>query len=391
MSERVVVAMSGGVDSSVAAALLKAQGWEVIGITMCFSAVGGFLPVPALPEQVRRQAGAFGGNLPDSTTKKPTCCGIQSIEDARRIAHKLNIKHYVLNMQKYLDEYVIKDFCLEYLKGRTPNPCIRCNQYVKFEVLLKKAFSLGALFLATGHYSRIKKSKSGYQLHKARDLHKDQSYFLYRLGQPQLKHLLFPLGEYTKDQTRRKAREFDLAVADKLESQEICFLPDTDYRKFLIDLPLKIKRWVNKEIKPGPILDREGRILGEHKGIAFYTIGQRQGLGIAAGYPLYIIKIDPKNNAITVGKKEEALGSDFLVKQTHFISRPIKKKVALKVKIRYNHQEAGATIMPCNDKLKVHFIKPQFAITPGQSAVFYDKDKVVGGGIIDKVRLLKKS
>jgi len=356
----VVVAMSGGVDSSVAAALLKAQGWEVIGITMCF-------------------------NLADSSSRHPNCCGLSGIDDARRIAHKLGIRHYVLNMQKYLDEYVIKDFCLEYLRGRTPNPCIRCNQYIKFGTLLKKAFSLGAAFLATGHYSRIKKRKSGYQLHKARDQHKDQSYFLYRLSQVQLKHLLFPLGEYTKDETRQKAREFDLAVADKLESQEICFLPDTDYRKFLKDGAPKIKKWVNREIKPGPILDREGRVLGEHKGIAFYTIGQRQGLGIAAGYPLYIIKIDPKNNAITVGKKEETLARDFLVKQTHFISRPIKKKVALKVKIRYNHQEAEAAIMPCNDKLRVHFIKPQFAITPGQSAVFYDKDKVVGGGIIDKV------
>jgi tRNA-specific 2-thiouridylase len=365
MRERVVVAMSGGVDSSVAAALLKTQGYEVIGITMCFS--------------------AYGGNLADSMNKKPTCCGIQNIEDARRIAHKLGIRHYVLNMQKYLEEYVIKDFCLEYLKGRTPNPCIRCNQYIKFDILLKKAFSLGAAFLATGHYSRIQKGKTGYTLYKARDSHKDQSYFLYRLNQAQLKHLLFPLGEYTKEETRRKAIEFDLPVADKLESQEICFLPEMDYRKFLKDSPAKIKKWIKKDIEPGPILDREGRILGEHKGIPFYTIGQRQGLRIAAGYPLYIIKIDAKNNTIMAGKKEEALSCQFLVKQAHFIKEPLKKKVALKVKIRYNHQEASATIIPFKGRLKVKFIKPQFAITPGQSAVFYDKDKVVGGGIIDKV------
>jgi tRNA-specific 2-thiouridylase len=360
MNERVVVAMSGGVDSSVAAALLKAGGWEVVGITMCF-------------------------NLGDSSGRHPVCCGASGIEDARRVANKLGIRHYVLNMQRYLDEYVIKDFCLEYLKGRTPNPCIRCNQYIKFDALLKKAFSLGASFLATGHYSRIKESKFGYQLHKARDLSKDQSYFLYRLKPAQLKHLLLPLGEYTKDQVRSKARDFDLAVADKLGSQEICFLPDRDYRKFLKESPVKIKKWIKKDINPGPILDRQGRVLGWHQGIPFYTIGQRQGLGIAAGYPLYIIKIDSKNNVIIVGKKEEVLGNDFLVKENHFISGPIKKKVALKVKIRYNHQEAGATIMPRDGKLKVHFIKPQFAITPGQSAVFYDRDKVVGGGIIDKV------
>jgi tRNA-specific 2-thiouridylase len=360
MNRRVVAAMSGGVDSSVAAALLKNKGWEVIGITMCF-------------------------NLKDSTSGRPSCCGISGIEDARRIAHKLGIRHYVLNMQKYLDEHVIKDFCREYLKGRTPNPCVRCNQYVKFEALLKKALSLGAPFLATGHYSRIKKSRSGYQLHKARDRHKDQSYFLYRVSQSQLKHLIFPLGRYTKAQTRQKARELGLFVADKLESQEICFLPGTDYRKFLKDCPARIKKWVGKEIKPGPILDKQGRILGQHQGIAFYTIGQREGLGIAAGYPLYIIKIDPRNNAIVVGRKEDALSSYFSVKQAHFISGAIKKKVALKVKIRYNHQEAPAVITPLNGKLKVRFSKPQFAITPGQSAVFYDKDKVVGGGIIEKV------
>jgi tRNA-specific 2-thiouridylase len=336
--ERVVVAMSGGVDSSVAAALLKKQGYEVIGITMCF--------------------------------------GLQGIEDARRAAHKLDIKHYTLNMQRVLNERVIKNFCREYQLGRTPNPCVRCNQYIKFDALLKKALSLGAAFLATGHYARIKKASS-YLLRKARDLKKDQSYFLYRLGQNQLKHILFPLGNYTKEQVRSLAQEFSLAVADKLASQEICFLHDTDYRDFLKNQGIKIK--------PGLIVDREGNILGRHKGIAFYTIGQRQGLGIAKGYPLYVTKIEPRTNRIFAGTKEDALKSEFLVKEACFIPKTIKKKVALKVKIRYNHKEMPADVLFEKKKIRVRFKKPQFAITPGQSAVFYDKDIVVGGGVIERV------
>ncbi len=348
MKKRVVVGMSGGVDSSVAAALLKQKGYEVIGLTMCF-------------------------NLPDSKTKKPSCCGLQGIEDARRVAHKLGIKHYVLNFGSALRKKVIDNFVDEYLQGRTPNPCVRCNQYLKFDVMLKKAFSLGAEFLATGHYARIKK---GFVLGKAKDKHKDQSYFLYRITQEQLKHMLFPLGGYTKDEVRAMARKFGLLVADKQDSQEICFLPDADYRAFL-------KENYPDKIIPGPILDLNGKIVGEHKGIAFYTIGQREGLGIAFGYPVYVVKISLKDNAIIVGRKEDAYSKELRVSDLHFIGKPIKKKIALNVKIRYNHKETRAEVSPFKDKLKVIFKTPQFAVTPGQSAVFYNHDNIIGGGIID--------
>jgi len=378
--------MSGGVDSSVAAALLKKQGYEVIGITMCF-------------------------NLPESLKKRPVCCGMPGIEDARRVAHKLGIRHYVLNMQKDLEKWVIKDFCQEYLKGRTPNPCVRCNQYLKFDLLLKKALSLDARFLATGHYARIKKSQN-YMLKKAKDKTKDQSYFLYRISQGQLKHIIFPLGNLLKLEVRELAREFDLPVAEKLASQEICFLANADYRGFLLrrlsqmknNAPACRQAGINADIKSGIVVDKQGNILGRHRGIAFYTIGQREGLGIAKGYPLYITEIDAHKNQITAAKKEDAYSRGFLLKEPHFIFKAlnpalsekikeaifsrkggVKKKVAVRVRIRYNHKEALADIAAWGDKIKVCFRKPQFAVTPGQSAVFYDKDIVLGGGIIDKV------
>jgi tRNA-specific 2-thiouridylase len=357
MKKRVVVAMSGGVDSSVAAALLKSQGYEVIGITMCF-------------------------NLPDSKTKRPTCCGLEAIEDAKRVAYKLGIRHYVLNFSKILEEAVIEDFCQEYLKGRTPNPCVRCNQYIKFGALLKKACLLGTDFLATGHYARIEKEQrpkskeQNYLLKKGRDLSKDQSYFLYRLNQRLLKNILFPLGSYTKDQVRSLARKFGLAVAEKIGSQEICFIPDNDYRAFLSGR-------FKEKIKPGKITDKEGNLLTSHNGICFYTIGQRQGLGIAHRYPLYVTRIDKINNQIVVGEKKDTLAKEFYVKTPHFILRPIKNRVVLKVKIRYNHKETEAQILPFKKGLKVIFDKSQSAVTPGQSAVFYDKDRVIGGGIIE--------
>lgn len=359
MKERIVVAMSGGVDSSVAAALLKEQGHEVIGATMYF-------------------------NLADYYGKKLIYRDLNSLDEARKVARKLRIEHYAFDVQGAFNDRVIKHFCREYSLGRTPNPCVRCNQYIKFGVLLGKAFSLGANYLATGHYARIIKAPSShlqtpsYILKKAKDLDKDQSYFLYRLNQSQLEHILFPLGNYTKNEVRNLARRFCLSVAEKKASQEICFLQGQDYRGFL-------KEAIKEEIRPGPIIDKQGSILGQHQGVAFYTLGQRQGLGIAKGYPLYITTIDYKNNRVVVGSKEEASKKEFLVKEPHFILEPIKKKVALKVRIRYNHKEAVAQISPYGSKIKVRFKEPQFAVTPGQSAVFYKNNTVQGGGIIERI------
>ncbi|MBU0547338.1 MAG: tRNA 2-thiouridine(34) synthase MnmA [Candidatus Omnitrophica bacterium] len=351
--KRVVIAMSGGVDSSVAAAILQEQGYEVIGLTMCF-------------------------NLAEKDGKKPSCCGLIGIEDARRVAQKLGIRHYVVNLNKDFSREVIHNFYQEYLSGRTPNPCVRCNQFIKFGILLNKAINLGAQFLATGHYARIVKSRQGYLLKKARDLKKDQSYFLYRLNQGQLKQIIFPLGNYNKSQVRSMASDFKLNVAEKQDSQEICFLPDGKYG----DL---IKAKGSQLVKPGYLVDKNGNILGRHKGIPFYTIGQRQGLGIAKGYPLYVTQINARNNQVTVGRREDACKNEFLVKDIHFLIKPFKKKVEINVKIRYNHNASLAVAYLVQGKLKVYFKQPQFAITPGQSAVFYQRDTVLGGGIIEKV------
>lgn len=353
MNKRVFVAMSGGVDSSVAAALLKEQGYEVIGLTMCF-------------------------NLAESSGKKPSCCGLVGIEDARRVTQKLGIRHYIVNLNKDFSRKVIQNFCQEYISGRTPNPCVRCNQFIKFGILFKKAISLGAQFLATGHYARIVKSRQGYLLKKAKDLKKDQSYFLYRLNQGQLKQIIFPLGNYTKPQVRGMACDFKLNVAEKQDSQEICFLPDGEYG----DL---IKAKGSNRVRPGYLVDKNGTILGKHKGIPFYTIGQRQGLGIAKGYPLYVTQINAKNNQVTVGTRDDACKKEFLAKDVHLLGSPFKKKVEINVKIRYNHKESLAVVYPVKGGLKTCFKQPQFAITPGQSAVFYQGSTVLGGGIIEKV------
>ncbi len=357
--KRVVVAMSGGVDSAVAAAILKRDGFEAIGVTMCFS-------------------------LPSGRNKGSSCCGIEGIEDAKRVAAILDIPHYVLNFQKILEDKIIDNFCKEYLLGRTPNPCVRCNQFLKFDALFKKAKALDADYLATGHYAKIiyNRAKKRFLLKKGRDTKKEQSYFLYSINKEALPYILMPLADFTKEQVRRIAKTFKLQIADKPGSQEICFIPEDNYRLFLKS------RLPERFFKPGTIVDIKGKILGEHKGIAFYTIGQRRGLGVALGYPAYIVKIDAKNNKIILAEEKFIYSRGLIATDLNFLSMDFpKRKLVVKTKIRYNHKEAVSILSPIGKKsAKIEFAKPQRAVTPGQSAVFYDKETVIGGGVIDQMK-----
>jgi tRNA-uridine 2-sulfurtransferase len=352
---RVVIAMSGGVDSSTAACILKEQGYDVIGISMK-------LPVSA-----------------DAPGKK-SCCGIRGINDARSVAHQIGIPFYALNYEDEFKNKVIDYFCREYHKGRTPNPCVVCNAQLKFGSLLKKAQALGAKYIATGHYARIRKgSGSGnLLLVKGRDLKKDQSYFLYRLKQSQLKRTLFPLGDMTKERVRSLAKKFGLKVHDKPGSQEICFIPDNDYRGF-------IRRNSGPDkFRQGPIIDKKGNVVGRHDGIAFYTIGQRKGLG-AYTVPRYVVEIDESKNAIIIGEDDQLFTNELCAREVNWVSgRAPEKPIKVKAKIRYMHPGSEATVTPCGPgRAEVRFKDPQRAVTPGQSAVFYKGDVVLGGGTIE--------
>ncbi|MBU1871776.1 MAG: tRNA 2-thiouridine(34) synthase MnmA [Candidatus Omnitrophica bacterium] len=342
-NKRVAVAMSGGVDSSTAAAILIEKGFDVTGITMSFG-----------------------------------LCGSQAVSSARRVSDYLGIRHRVVDFNKILEEKVINNFLKEYLAGRTPNPCVRCNQYIKFGVLLKQVLAWNYDFLATGHYVGRIKTKEGFLIRKGRDKNKDQSYFLYRLSQSQLKNTLFPLENFTKQAVIEIAKEMKLPVEYGNESQEICFLAGRDYRVFL-------KKRLAGRIKPGLILSTSGKILGQHKGVAFYTVGQRDGLNVALGERAYISKIDAVRNQITLASRNDACGREFKVIRANFLIRAPKKKVVYRTKIRYNHKEAQAEVVPEKGCLRVKFKRPQFAITPGQSAVFYKRNMVIGGGIISYI------
>lgn len=351
MKKRVVVAMSGGVDSSTTAAILVKQGYEVIGINMRLPNMG--------------EASESG------------CCGIQGIDDARRVAQNLEIPFYALNYEKEFDDKVISYFCREYENGRTPNPCIICNEKLKFGSLLENAKSLGADYIATGHYARIEYDNSNkrYLLKKGKDIEKDQSYFLFSLSQEQLAHSLFPLGDYIKYEVRQLAKEFGLRVYNKPASQEICFIPDNDYCKYLRT------QYKMNGFKPGPIVDHSGKVLGKHTGIAFYTIGQRKGIG-AYSKPYYVISISKDKNIIVIGEEQELYKDMLVAKNVNWINEK-KYETTVKAKIRYKHQESEAVIYSMsNDMANVRFNKPQKAVAPGQAVVFYNDDIVVGGGWI---------
>jgi len=351
---RVVVGMSGGVDSSAAAALLLEQGYDVVGITL-----------KLWPQDCVSRA-------------EDKCCGPQAVMDARSVSHKLGIPYYLVDEAADFQKQVINYFAEEYKAGRTPNPCVMCNEKLKFGTLINRAQQLGADFIATGHFARVEKAADGRMLLKrGRDPRKDQSYFLFSLRQDQLARSLFPLGELTKSDTRTVARQNDLKTADKEESMEICFVPDKDYGRFLQQAKLVDKH-------RGDIVTLHGQVLGQHDGIEFYTIGQRKGLGISSPKPLYVIELDAANNRVVVGDESALDQDEFNVERCNWIpfAEP-PESLEVSAKIRYNHPGTAATITPQpNGGAKVKLHTAQRAITPGQACVFYQDDLVVGGGWI---------
>ncbi len=356
---RVVVAMSGGVDSSVAAALLKGQGYEVIGVTM------------QLWDKGREEAAESGGHRP--------CCTLDDVMDAARVADRLKIPFEVLNLEEEFQRQVVDPFVDSYRRGMTPNPCILCNERLKFRALLDKAVEWGADYLATGHYARRQETPDGIvRLRKGVDGAKDQSYFLFPVTQPQLQRLLFPLGTLRKHEVRRLAEEFRLPVARKSESQEICFLADNDYVSF-------VERRDGHQASGGAIVDRYGKILGSHSGIHRYTIGQRRGLGISSPFPLYVTGIDPRTRRVTVGPENELYSPGLEAREVNWIVPPLRPIFAAACKIRYRQQPVDCTVRVLeNERIEISFPQPVRAVTPGQAVVIYDGDEVLGGGWIER-------
>jgi len=379
---RVAVAMSGGVDSSVACLLLAQKGFEVVGLTMKLLA-----------------------NPPSHDRTAKACCSLEITENAKKVCFRLGIPHYTIDLVEEFEENVIFPFIRDYVHGKTPNPCLLCNSKIKFGRLLRKAREIGAEYLATGHYvraGRFDSSKKFWENHeialpkldnftsrvfllRGKYRPKDQSYALYGLTQEMLAHAMFPLGSLTKEKVRKIAKEKGLVTAEKTESQEICFVTEGSYRTFLAERGVKVE--------PGPILDTSGKILGKHRGIAFYTIGQRKGLGIGGGEPLYVVNIDVGKNQIIVGKREEAYSKGAYLEEVNLIAQPeLESVVKGTCMVRYRGKEVSATLMPEKEgkdgqdrsRALVMFDEPQFAVTPGQALVFYQGDMVYGGGVISR-------
>jgi tRNA-specific 2-thiouridylase len=356
MGTKVVVGMSGGVDSSVAAYLLKKAGYDVIGVTM----------------QIWQDEDHF------VQEEQGGCCGLSAVDDARRVAEHLDIPYYVMNFKQEFKQNVIDYFVDEYLQGNTPNPCIACNRYVKWESLLKRSLDIGAEYIATGHYARVLKLDNGrYTLRKSATSAKDQTYALYNLTQYQLSHTLMPVGEYTKDEIREIAQEISLRIANKPDSQEICFIPDNNYAKF-------IEETSGKKIETGNFVNSAGEVIGKHKGITHYTVGQRKGLNLSMGHPVFVLEIRPDTNEVVIGSNEEVFSDRLYANNLNFMAiEDLEGTIEVEAKIRYSHKGAKCTIRKvADDEIECIFEEPQRAITPGQAVVFYQDDYIVGGGTI---------
>lgn len=345
LSSKVAIGLSGGVDSSAAAYLLQKQGYDVIGITMRL------------------------------------CPEVEVSDDAEKVAKKLNIPHYIIDLTKEFKEHVINNFAEEYLNGRTPNPCAVCNKYIKFGAMLDKARELGADFIATGHYAKIEEHNGRYLIVSAKDDKKDQTYMLYSLSQEVIKHMLMPCGNYTKSEIREIAKMIGLEVYNKKESMDICFIPNNNHGEYIKNLKL------GNAIKQGNFINKEGKILGKHKGIMYYTIGQRKGLGLSLGEPAFVTDIIPEKNEILIGKEEEIFKTTLIAKNVNFIPfDKLENTMEVKAKIRYSAPKSDASItMMDNDRVKVVFDEKQRAITKGQRVVFYIEDLLLGGGTIEEV------